>query len=431
MDLAWLSLLALVVVVVISCTTRVNPGVVAVALASAIVALGESWFESSLTVKSLWAAFPGEIFLTLLGVSLLFAFAEVNGTLVRVAAAAQQLCRGNTMLIPLVFFLLALGLGTAGPGNIAVAGILAPPAMAAAQRAGIPPLLMALLVGHGAIASTLSPLSAAGVVADQKLAEINLAGREWQVYAWNAAANAAAACAAYILLAGWRLLRRRNAAVSTAASKAPPDQPPQAATGPFTARHWLTLGVIAVVVAAVVGGQVHVGPAALAGAAIVSLLRLADERESWARVPWSVIVMVCGVSVLSAIMHQTGGTTKFAELIGRISTPGTLGALLALVTGLVSIYSSTTGVVLPAFLPMVKDLAASHPGSDPFVLALAVIVGGNLVDMSPLSTIGALCVAAAPAGVDRRVLGNQLLAWSLSLAVVAALGCWAWSLVAS
>ena len=44
---------------------------------------------------------------------------------------------------------------------------------------------------------------------------------------------------------------------------------------------------------------------------------------------------------------------------------GALGLLsVALVTGLVSIYSSTTGVVLPAFLPMVKDLAASQPGSE-------------------------------------------------------------------
>ena len=98
--------------------------------------------------------------------------------------------------------------------------------------------------------------------------------------------------------------------------------------------------------------------------------------------------------------------------------------MLALVTGIVSIYSSTTGVVLPAFLPMVKDLAAAQPGSDSFSLALAVLIGGNLVDMSPLSTIGALCIAGTPEGVDRRVLFNQLLAWGFALAAVAALLCW-------
>ena len=122
MDLAWLSLLALLAVVVVSCTTRVNPGVVAIVLAWAIVALAGPWFNSSLGLKALWEAFPGELFLTLLGVSLLFSQAEANGTLVRVADAAQQLCGGNKGLLPIMFFVLALGLGTAGPGNIAVAG---------------------------------------------------------------------------------------------------------------------------------------------------------------------------------------------------------------------------------------------------------------------------------------------------------------------
>src|SRR5688500_3861045 len=100
MDLAWLSLLALAAVVVVSCTSRANPGVVAIVLAWAIVALAGPWFPASPGIKSLWAAFPGELFLTLLGVSLLFSQAEANGTLGRVAAAAQRLCRGNTGLVP-------------------------------------------------------------------------------------------------------------------------------------------------------------------------------------------------------------------------------------------------------------------------------------------------------------------------------------------
>lgn len=136
--------------------------------------------------------------------------------------------------------------------------------------------------------------------------------------------------------------------------------------------------------------------------------------------------MVCGVSLLATLLDKTGGTKRFAELIGMCSTPGTRTGVLALVTGLVSIYSSTTAVVLPAFLPMVKDLAALTPGSDPLGLAQSVLVGGNLVDMSPFSTIGALCIAGTPLTVDRRVLFNQLLAWGFALAIIGALLCWVW-----
>jgi di/tricarboxylate transporter len=142
-----------------------------------------------------------------------------------------------------------------------------------------------------------------------------------------------------------------------------------------------------------------------------------------------VIVMVCGVSVLTALLDKTGGTQRFAELIDTVSTPGTVTAVLAFATGLVSIYSSTTGVVLPAFLPMVKHLAELQAGSEPLALATAVVIGGNLVDVSPLSTIGALCLASAPAGAERRVLFLQLLAWGLAMSLVGAVLCWALFLI--
>lgn len=75
---------------------------------------------------------------------------------------------------------------------------------------------------------------------------------------------------------------------------------------------------------------------------------------------------------------------------------------------------------------MVKSLGELQPTADPLSLALSVLVGGNLVDMSPLSTIGALCIAGSPAGVDRRTLFNQLIAWGFAQAVVGAILCWVW-----
>jgi hypothetical protein len=46
-------------------------------------------------------------------------------------------------------------------------------------------------------------------------------------------------------------------------------------------------------------------------------------------------------------------------------------------------------------------------------------IGGHLVDVSPLSTIGALCLAGAPVE-EARPLFNRLLAWGLSMAIVGA-----------
>jgi di/tricarboxylate transporter len=134
-----------------------------------------------------------------------------------------------------------------------------------------------------------------------------------------------------------------------------------------------------------------------------------------------VILMVCGVSTLVAVLEHTGGTNRMAELLARVVSPTTAPALVALVCGLVSVYSSTTGVVLPAFLPLVPGLVG-RLGGDPLLLASAVVVGGNVADASPLSTIGALCLASAAVEEDRRLLFNRLLAWGLTMPFIAAAG---------
>jgi di/tricarboxylate transporter len=185
-------------------------------------------------------------------------------------------------------------------------------------------------------------------------------------------------------------------------------------------QHGATLGVILALVVGVVGLGVHVGMGAFAGAALLSQVRAADEKEAIRAMPWGVILMVCGVTVLTALLERTGGIDLFTTLLVKFSTRRSVTGVIALVAGLVSVYSSTSGVVLPAFLPSVPGLVEKLGGGDPLAIASSILVGGHLVDVSPLSTIGALCVAGAAAGEDRRRLFNRVLAWGLSMAVVGA-----------
>jgi hypothetical protein len=62
-------------------------------------------------------------------------------------------------------------------------------------------------------------------------------------------------------------------------------------------------------------------------------------------------------------------------------------------------------------------------GGDPLAVALSINVGGSMVDVSPLSTLGALCVAAVSEPREGRVLFRQLLIWGLSMSIVGALLC--------
>ena len=130
------------------------------------------------------------------------------------------------------------------------------------------------------------------------------------------------------------------------------------------------------------------------------------------------------ITVLVALLERTGGLDLFTAFLSRLATPATVTAVTAFFTGLVSIYSSTTGVVLPAMLPMVPGMIQHVGGGSSMGVISSMVVGGHLVDVSPLSTLGALCLSAAPPGTDNRRLFNQLLAWGISMTVVAAFICW-------
>ena len=420
MNLAWISLVALVIAVTLSIVTSVNVGVVSLAFAWIVgVYLG------GMPLNSVIGAFPIQLFLTLVGVTLLFGIANINGTLGRIATRAVQLCRGNAGVIPVMFFLIALGLSSIGPGNIGTTAILAPMAMAVGGRAMVPPFLMALMVGNGAQAGALSPFAPTGVIVNGIMDRIGLPGHEFQTYANNLLAHVVVTVAAYFLFGGLKLFTKRpvERLVSQSDQAGARGDTELVETEPFEAIHGITLAILTTLVIVVVVFNMQVGMAALTGAAILSLLRPGHEKEAIQKMPWGVVIMVCGVTVLIGVLEKTQGMSLFADLLAKISTPGTVTLTIAFVTGVVSAYSSTSGVVLPAFLPTVPALA-TQLGADPLAIASAMNVGGHLVDLSPLSTIGALCIAALPAEADPKKLFNQLLAWGLSMMVVGALICW-------
>lgn len=409
MNLALISVCALALAVIVSCVSKLNVGVLAIALAWIV-----GVYIGGIPVNTVMGGFPSQLFLTLAGVTLLFALAQTNGTLVRLTHHAVHICRGNRGMIPIMFFLLGAGLSSMGPGNIATAALIAPLAMPTAARAGIPLFLMAIMVGNGANAGALSPFAPTGIIVNGLMTRHGMPGMEWQTYVYLLLAHAGVAFAGYFLFGGLKLFSGGKAAAVTVED---------GSDSPFEARHWLTLAVIASLILSVLLAQVNVGMGALLGSVILVLAGAGDDGEAIKQMPWRVILMVCGVTVLIALMERAQGIDLLVSLVARISTADTVTPIVAFLTGIVSVYSSTSGVVLPAFLPMVPGLAAQLPGASAIGIATAMNIGGHLVDVSPLSTIGALCIAGA-APEESRALFHKLLAWGLSMSVVGALLCY-------
>ena len=409
MNLAVLSVSALAFAVIVSCVSKLNVGVLAIALAWII-----GVYIGGVPVATIMGGFPSQLCLTLIGVTLLFALAQSNGTLERITHHAVRVCRGNCGTIPVMFFVLGAALSAIGPGNIATAALLAPLAMATAGRTGIPLFLMAIMVGNGANAGALSPFAPTGIIVNGIMARNGLPGLEWQTYFYNFIAHAIVAFGGYAAFGGLKLF---------SAGRVSAEDVDGESLAVFKRRHWITIAVIAALLLSVIVAKVNVGMGAFLGAVILVLSGSGDDGEAFKRMPWRVIVMVCGVTVLISLVERTQGIDLLVSLVAKISSADTIVPIIAFLTGVVSVYSSTSGVVLPAFLPMVPGLAAQLPGASPIAIATSMNVGGHLVDVSPLSTIGALCMAGA-SGDESRLLFNRLLAWGLSMAGVSALLCY-------
>ncbi|HEV2668967.1 MAG TPA: SLC13 family permease, partial [Blastocatellia bacterium] len=291
MNPAVASLIALLVAIILSMISRINVGLVAIALAWLV-----GVYIAGLKADAVMAGFPSSLFITLAGVTLLFACAETNGLLKALAYRAAHLVRGARLLLPAIFFLIAFAVSAAGPGQIASVALIIPLAMAIGERACVPRFLTALMVCNGANAGALSPISATGVIANTKMAEAGLGGHELKVWFANFVAHVMVAVAAYWLLRGKRL-----AVAETGGEENDPE------LAPLTRSQIITVVVIAAWIAGVLILKLNLGLSAIAAATLLVASRAADETSIVKNAPWGVILMVSGVSLLIALLEKTGG----------------------------------------------------------------------------------------------------------------------------
>ncbi len=405
MNPATASLLALLIVLLLSLVNRVNIGVPAIGLAW-LVGAG----LAGLGPAALMETFPVALFLTLLGVSLLFESAEHNGSLAILAHALLGLCRGIPALVPVMFFLVAGLLSSLGPGVIASTALLAPLAMSLSVTARIPPLLMIVMLANGANAGNLSPISMVGALVGSLLDKAGLPDLGPALWAASLTAHALVSVAAYLLLGGIGLIRRGRMTEALPVVK-------------FERTHAFTLGVLLAWLLGVTVFGLPLGYSAFVFVAVLLLAGAIKDRVVLGAVPWGTIIMICGVSMLVGVAAKAGGIARIEAGLAGIATPGSANAVMALMAGVLSVFTSSSGVVYPTLLPAVPGFVAQLGGGSPAEVALSIGVAAALVDVSPFSTVGALCLAARPREQDSAVLFRRMLLWSFAMVPAGALFC--------
>jgi di/tricarboxylate transporter len=411
MDVPMMSLIALLIAIVVSVTTSLNIGTLAIGLSLVV-----GYYIGGVKIPDIIKGYPTSLFILLAGTTYLFAIAQTNGTLEKVTKYTVKAVRGNVAMLPVVLFFLAFGLSAMGPGQITISALLAPPAMLLAGEVGISPLLMALVVGNGAQAGAMSPLAPPGIISASLVGKLGLTDVGMILWLNMLITHVAVSVLAYFLFGGIRLLRSKDTGQRESLKSIPVE--------PFDRSQILTIVGIAALIVGAVFFKMDIGMAGFMIGALLSLFRCVDEGKAIKNMPWGTILMVTGVTVMVQLMSTVGGMNLFAALIAKMSTAYTVTLVAGFWSGLVSAYASTTGVILPAFLPMAKPLLEQVGGTDLMALLSSIIVCGFVTDLSPLSTTGAVFIANAPANADKTKLFRNMLIWGLSMSVVGAVVCW-------
>jgi di/tricarboxylate transporter len=225
-----LSILALIVMFVVATLFPVNLGALALVGAFLVGSLA-----AGMSTDDILGAFPGSLFVILVGVTLLFAIATNNGTVDWLVRAAVHLVRGRIAAIPPVVFVISALLTAVGAPAPAVAAILAPIVFGFAADYRIHPMLIGLMVAHGTQAGAFSPISVLGGIVNGVTKDAGLPSDNLVLFLSSFAFNAAAAAVVFFIFGGPQLVRRGAIPVTTPASDGDPAGESPASGGTATA----------------------------------------------------------------------------------------------------------------------------------------------------------------------------------------------------
>lgn len=434
---ALMSILALVILVGISCVNEdLNVGFLGIAFG---IIVGGVF--AGTPASKVMNAFPLSLFMILVGVTFLFGMAQTNGTMEKLTAYSVRACKGNTALVPIIIYILATFITTIGPGNIAGCALMAPVAMAIASKVKMPAFLMTLLVVGACNGAAFSPFAPTGIISNGIIAkcapELGIPADYLNTLAWKIHFNSTIAqgfvnIGGFFVMGGLKWIREQKGAALDIDELAPKPEP-------FNAAQTTTLLLVAILIILVVVPGLpgvkgtlpktitnmlsNVGSISFVLSIVLMLTGYGDSKAAVKVMPWSVIMMVCGVSVLIDVMDKAGGLNFLVEVMASVASPTTICFWTAFVPALISAYSSSSGVVMPMFLPMTPGLV-ELTGGDPIAIISSIDVGSHLVDTSPLSTLGALCIASAGEEEDKGVLFRKLLIWGLSMSIVSGIVCY-------
>jgi di/tricarboxylate transporter len=407
-----LSLALLVGVLVVAIWRRMNIGVLALAAALPILLL------SGLDPKVMYQAFPGDLFVLIAGVSALFAHLERSGALARVVERVYAAVGDRQALLPWTGFLLAALLSTAGAFSTAPIAFLVPMVAHIGVRYRASFYLCELAVVIGANSAGLSPLNPTGATVRAAATKLHVSYPGWGLWAVS---MAVAVIVVLVLQVHNAVQRRRGQAFELVPAPAAAGddkggrEDGASVAPPNRAYMWCSgLGFVAFVLLVVLA-KADVGVSAMCLVALLQIVFHPNERALLSRLPWSSMLLLCGLLTYLGLMQKIGTIDSIAKTLHGLGAGIALVLVLAYLTAILCNIESSTLGVLGLMTPIVYTAFAHSPLT--FWVTCAVTVPAALMVMNPIHVAGTLIISNS-AVEQQETLFRKLLALAASLAII-------------
>ena len=373
MDLALISLLVLIAVILIGFFRKINVGLLAVL---AVTIFGSLIGESDSTIIS---GFSSSTFVMLLGVSFLCAVGITNGSLELLSKKFLHLSGGHAIVAPILIYIIGYGIAAIGPGCVPALGIVSALSLPLGKSTGYDSVMLAVIGEIGSFAGRFSPITPESVLIRSLAEPQGITGYQGAVLIYATVTTLVLAVVAFFFFKGYKVHGKSGGV--------------QEQLPPFSRDQICTLLAFLVVIIACAFFQRNVGLISFAAGIVLIAIRAADEKKVFSAISWSTLLMVTGVGMLMEVVISVGGVDLMSTGLASIMTPRTAVAIQGLSAGIMSWFSSAIGVVWPTLVPTVGDIAATV-GVSPNGLISIMCLTAAFAGLSPASTGGGLILAA-------------------------------------
>lgn len=386
---------AVVATVIIGNKFKCNIGIIGICFAFVI---GTIFMKQS--IANVISYFPASLLFQMMIVTFFYGFAAENGTIKVVSTHLIYAMRKNTKLLPFVLYLVTFLVSALGAGAGATPVIMSPIAFTLAAQMGFNPVLALISTYLGSMGGGLQAWSSSGIlfkgVAEQSIGEALATSAGWAY-----GITLFVIPTIFFLVVFFLTSRKDKSSGSAAEVIAEPEKMNKEQKTTFT----MIIVMMVLVIIPVFANMFFPNPATkwfaskfdikvlcAIGIVLCCAFKVGDAQKVVKNyIPWNMIIMVCGMSVLITMFVKAGITDVIGNFFSSSLPKFLIIPMVIIISGLLSFVTTGPAVIFPLFIPMFTAISA-NTGLSVVALTVACYAGTGATGLSPFSQGGAMAV---------------------------------------